>query len=131
MLGRNVRRALIMLMCCGLLPACEAYEPPPLPSTPSSPGASTIPTRMSLTASSRADGGINIAAMVLAEAGNGVPNVPVAFTIGAGTLDPPTVSTDQTGTARTIAVSEAMTTISATIAGGIVAYVDVLRSPQP
>ena len=131
MLGRNGRRALIVLMCSGVLPACEAYEPPPLPSTPSHPGASTIPTRVSLTASSRADGSLNIAATVLAENGNGVPNVPVAFTIGVGTLDPPTVSTDQTGTARTIAVSEAMTTISATIGGGITAYVDVFRSPQP
>jgi hypothetical protein len=131
MLGRNGRRALIVLMCSGLLPACEAYEPPPLPSTPSNPGASTIPTHMSLTASSRADKRLDIAALVLAQDGNGVPNVPVVFTIGAGTLDPPTITTDQTGTARTIAVSDAMTTISATIGGGIVAYVDVLTSLQP
>jgi len=86
---------------------------------------------MALTAGSRADGRLDVAAMVLSANGTGVPNVSVAFGIGAGTLDPPTATTDQTGTARTIAVSDTMTTISATIGGGIIDYVNVLSSLQP
>ena len=123
-------RALLVLTLAGLVPACEAYEPPPLPVLPTNPTAATVPNRIVLNAESRADERLDVLATVLSADGNGVPNVPVAFAIGAGSLDPPTATTDQTGTARTIALSMSMTTISATISGGIVSYVNVLRSPQ-
>jgi hypothetical protein len=123
-------RALLVLTLAAFVPACEAYEPPPLPVLPTNPSAATAPSRLVLNAESRADERLDVLATVLSADGNGVPNVPVAFTIGAGSLDPPTATTDQTGTARTIALSTSMTTISATISGGIVSYVNVLRSPQ-
>jgi hypothetical protein len=124
------RRAVLVLALALLVPACKAYQPPPLPVMPTSPGASTIPTRIVLTAESRPDEKLNIAATVVTADGHTVPEVAVVFDIGAGSLAPPTAMTDQTGTARTIAISTAMTTISATIGGGIVSYVDVLQSPQ-
>ena len=131
MQARNTSRTLLVLVFSALLSGCEAYEPPPLPTVPTSPGASTVPTHIALNAGSRADDGIDVAATVLSEDEHGVPNVPVVFTIGAGTIQPPTAMTDQTGTAHVIAVSTAMTTISATIGGGVVSYVNVLDSVQP
>jgi hypothetical protein len=123
-------RAMIVLTLAVLVPACEAYEPPPLPVMPTNPGAATLPTRIMLTAGSRADERLDVLATVLSADGHGVPDVAVAFTIGAGSLNPSTATTDQTGTARTIALSTSMTTISATIGGGIISYVNVLESPQ-
>jgi hypothetical protein len=122
--------ACLALACTLFLPGCEAYEPPPLPVMPTNPGASTVPMRIVLTAESRADQRLDVAASVLSADGHGVPNVAVVFTIGVGSVDPPTSITDQTGTAHAIAVNDSMTTISATIGGGIVSYVNVLRSPQ-
>lgn len=111
--------------------ACGAYQPPPLPVVPTNPAASTVPMRVVLTAGSRPDQRLDVAATVLSADGHGVPDVSVVFSIGAGALDPPTATTDQTGTARTIALSTAVTTISAAIDGGMGASLDVLRSAQP
>jgi pectin methylesterase-like acyl-CoA thioesterase len=108
---------------------CEAYQPP-VPTLPSSP-VSTTPTQIVLNAASRADQSLNVAATVLTATGEGVPNVPVTFTIGAGTINPATTMTDLTGTARAVAISTSMTTIAASIGGGLVSFVDVLPSPQP
>jgi len=90
-----------------------------------------MPTHIALNAGSRANDQIGVTALVLTADGRGVPNVPVEFVIGAGTIEPGTAMTDQTGTARALAVSTSMTTIAATIGGGIVSFVDVLPSPQP
>jgi pectin methylesterase-like acyl-CoA thioesterase len=108
---------------------CDAYQPP-VPTIPSSP-ASNTPTHIALNAGSRANEQIGVTALVLTADGRGVPNVSVGFAIGAGTIEPATAMTDQTGTARALAVSTSMTTIAATIGGGIVSFVDVLPSPQP
>ena len=107
---------------------CDAYQPPPL-TFPSNP-TSSAPTQIVLNAGSLGQR-LNVAATVLTADGRGVPNVAVAFRIGAGTIDPETAMTDQTGTAHAVAVSTAMTTITADIGGGIVSFVDVLPSPQP
>lgn len=123
-------RALIFALAFAL-PACEAYEPPPLPLAPTRPGASTVPTRIVLTAGSRVDLRLDVEATVLSADGRGVPDVAVVFNIGAGSLDPAIAMTDRTGIARTIAVSSEVTTISAAIGGGIESSVDVLQSPQP
>lgn len=121
----------LMLTLTLAMPACGAYEPPPLPVAPTVPGASTVPTRIVLTAGSRVDLRLDVEATVLSADGHGVPDVAVVFTIGAGSLDPATAMTDRTGIARTIAVSSEVTTISAAIGGGIESSVDVLQSPQP
>ena len=125
----NESRLLFLLSLALLTIGCEAFEPP-VPVFPSSP-ASNTPTHIALNAGSRADEQIGVTATVLTADGRGVPNVAVAFTIGAGTIDPATAMTDSTGTARALAVSTSMTTIGATIGGGIVSFVDVLPSPQP
>jgi hypothetical protein len=107
---------------------CGEDEPSPLPTAPSNPADSTVPTRISLTASSRFDQQLDVNALVLSADGHGVPNIPVAFSIGVGTMTPQTISTDSSGTAHARAVSTSSTTIAATIGGGIVASVEVLAS---
>jgi hypothetical protein len=113
-----------------LLPGCEAYDPPALTVAPTNPTVSTVATRIVLTAGSRADQQLDVSANVLSADGHGVPNVSVAFTIGAGTVSPTTVMTDQFGMAYTIAVSTGVTEIAATIGAGITSSVNVLPSPQ-
>jgi pectin methylesterase-like acyl-CoA thioesterase len=125
----NESRVLFLLFLGILTIGCDAYQPP-VPTIPSSP-ASNTPTHIALNAGSRANEQIGVTALVLTADGRGVPNVSVGFAIGAGTIEPATAMTDQTGTARALAVSTSMTTIAATIGGGIVSFVDVLPSPQP
>ena len=125
----NESRILLLLSVAILTIGCEGFQPPEPGFPPSSP--SNTPTHIALNAGSRADQQIGVTATVLTADGRGVPNVAVAFTIGAGTIDPGTAMTDSTGTARALAVSTSMTTIVATIGGGIVSFVDVLPSPQP
>lgn len=110
------------------LSACDAYQPPPPPTVPTNPSASTVPVRIVLTASSRLDQQLDVAAHVLSSDGHAIPNVSVVFEIGDGTVEPQTTSTDQSGMARTLAISTAFTTITATIPGGIVASIEVLAS---
>ena len=83
-----------------------------------------------LTAGSRPDQRLDVAANVLSADGHGVPNVSVAFTIGAGTVSPAAAMTDQFGMAYIIAISTDVTEIAATIGGGITSSVNVLPSPQ-
>jgi hypothetical protein len=124
----NRSRILSVLSLSLLTMGCDAFQPPPL-TFPSNP-TSSAPTQIVLNAGSLGQR-LNVAATVLTADGRGVPNVAVAFRIGAGTIDPQTAMTDQTGTAHAVAVSTAMTTITADIGGGIVSFVDVLPSPQP
>ena len=124
------RYAWLIVAAALLLPGCEAYDPPALAVAPTNPAASTVATHIVLTAGSRADQRLDVAANVLSADGHGVPNVSVAFTIGAGSLSPTTAMTDQSGMARIVAVSTCVTAINATINGGITSSVNVLPSPQ-
>jgi len=81
-----------------------------------------------LTASSRFDQQLDVSALVLSADGHGVPDISVAFNIGAGTVTPESMKTDSSGTAHARAVSTGRTTIAATIGGGVVASVEVLAS---
>jgi len=119
-------RSLILTLSV-LVSACEGFEPAPPPTSPTNPAASTVPTSVILTASSRPDQQLDISAAVVSANGTGVPQIPVAFSIGAGSITP-TATTDATGTAHALAQSTAFTTITATIRGGIAAAVNVLSS---
>jgi len=124
------RYAWLIVTAALLLPGCEAYDPPPLAVAPTNPAASTVATHIVLTAGSRPDQRLDVAANVLSADGHGVPNVSVAFTIGAGTVSPAAAMTDQFGMAYIIAISTDVTEIAATIGGGITSSVNVLPSPQ-
>ena len=125
-------RQKVSYVCIGALSfviiACEAFEPPPLPTTPSNPAASTVPTNILLTASSTFKQQLDVDAMVLSADGHGVPNVVVTFTVDDGSISPATAATDSTGNALSTAVTTTGTTVRATIAGGINASVKVLPS---
>ena len=98
-------------LCIGALSfviaACEAYEPPPLPTTPSNPAASTVPTSILLTASSTFQQQLDVDALVLSADGHGVPNVVVTFSVDNGSISPPSAATDGTGKAQSSAVTTA------------------------
>jgi hypothetical protein len=112
-----------------VLGACEAYEPPPLPTTPSNPAAATVPATILLTASSFKQQ-LDVDAMVLSADGHGIPNVVVTFSVDDGSIAPVTAATDGTGNALSTAVTATGTTVRATIAGGLNASVKVLPSVQ-
>jgi hypothetical protein len=106
--------------------ACnDGVEPPPLPPAPT---PSTTPVRLVLTASSSFNQQLTVSAQVLSSSGLAVPNVTVAFAIGAGTITPSTATTDGAGIASATAVIIANTTISAVTSGGIGSSVTVLES---
>jgi hypothetical protein len=119
----------VVLALSLIVSACEGYEPPPLPTTPTNPAASTVPTRIVLTANSRSDQQLDVFATVLSADGHRVPGIAVAFKIGAGSITP-SATTDVSGTALVLATSTAFTTISATIGGDIVSSVEVLQSSR-
>src|SRR5215831_1855129 len=105
--GRGWRRGGLMVAAALLVPACGAVEPPPLSVAPTPP---------------------LVQASVFNAAGQPVPNVSVAFSIGTGTITPPTAMTDGNGTAHANAVSPVSTTISAATANGIASSVPILPS---
>src|SRR5204863_1854042 len=109
------------------LSACEGFQPPSAPTIVVNPAASTLPARLVLMVSSRPDHRLNVRAEVLSADGHSVANVAVRFAIGAGTMTPQAATTDSAGVAHAVAVSTAMTDISATIAG-VTASVFVLPS---
>lgn len=89
-----------------------------------------VQTRLVLTASSRPDQQMDVTAQVLDGRGAGVPNVEVTFTITGGTVTPPIVTTDATGSAKAIALASGQATLAAatsalmqkvTVIGGAVA----------
>jgi hypothetical protein len=85
------------------------------------------PARLVLTASSGFNQKLTVSARVLTASGVAVPNVPVSFAIGAGTITPSTATTDGTGTVNVSAISTANTTITAT-GGGMASMLNVLSS---
>jgi hypothetical protein len=126
----RILRTLAVVGLVSTLSACDAYEPPAAPTIPTSPGASTLPARLVLAVSSRLDDRLDVGANVISADGHTLPNVLVTFSIEAGTVTPATAMTDATGVARAVAVSTAMTTISATADNGVAASVFVLSSTQ-
>jgi len=124
----------VSYVCIGALSlvitACDAYQPPQLPTTPSNPAASTVPTSIMLNASSTFQNQLAIDALVLSANGSGVPNVIVTFSVDDGSIAPLTATTDGSGNALSTAVTTTGTTVRATIAGGINASVKVLPSVQ-
>jgi len=123
--GRGWRRRGLMLAAALLVPACGAVEPPPLSVAPTPP---LVPASLVLTAASVFNQPMAVQASVFNAAGQPVPNVSVAFSIGTGTVTPPTAMTDGNGIARATAVSPASTTISAATANGIASSVPILPS---
>src|SRR5262249_52069577 len=111
------------------VPACTGVQPPPPPTAPTNSAASTIPVRLVLTASSAFNQPLAVSAQVLSADGTAVPNIPVAFSIGAGSIAPATVSTDVTGMARPPAVVTANTNIAAATANGLASSMPVLQAP--
>jgi len=130
----SASRRTVSYVCIGALSvviaACKGYQPPPLPTVPSNPAASTVPTNIVLTASSNFRHQLDVNAMVLSANGGGVPNVVVTFSVDEGSITPATATTDRSGNALSTAVTTASTTIRATIDGGIDASVAVLQSVQ-
>jgi hypothetical protein len=123
---RRWRTGGLILATALFVPACyDGVQPPPLPPAPT---PSTSPARLVLTASSGFNQQLTVSAQVLSSSGLAVPNVTVAFAIGAGTITPSTTTTDGTGTAGATAISTANTTISAVTSGGIGSSVTVLSS---
>jgi hypothetical protein len=120
----------LILTASLLVPACTGVVPPPPPTAPTDIAASTVPARVSLTASSDFSAPLAVAAQVLSADGHALPNVPVAFSIGAGDITPQTTSTDASGVARASATVPGTTTISAAIGRGIGSSITVLAS-QP
>jgi len=114
-----------MLAASLLVPACGAVEPPPPPTGPTLP---TNPTSLVLTASSGFNQQVAVSARVLSADGQGVPNVAVSFSIGAGTITPATALTDSTGTASATAITTANTTVAAAIGNGIASSMPLLQS---
>jgi hypothetical protein len=124
---RRWRAGGLILATALFVPACyDGVQPPPLPPAPT---PSTAPARLVLTASSGFNQQLNVSAQVLSSSGLAVPNVTVAFAIGAGTITPSTATTDGTGTAGATAVSAVNTIISAVTSGGIGSSIKV-QSPQ-
>jgi len=127
-------RRTVSYVCIGVLSvavaACKGYQPPPLPSIPSNPAASTVPTSIVLTASSSFKHQLDVNAMVLSANGSGVPNVVVTFSVDDGSISPLSAATDSGGNAASTAVTTTGTTIRATIAGNLSASVKVLPSVQ-
>jgi hypothetical protein len=116
----------LILAAALFVPACnDGVEPAPLPPAPT---PSTAPSRLVLTASSGFNQQLTVSAQVLSSSGLAVPNVTVAFAIGAGTITPATAVTDGRGTASASAISIANTTISAVTSGGIGSSLTVLSS---
>jgi Bacterial Ig-like domain (group 1) len=124
---RRWRPAGLILVASLVVVACEGVEPPPPPTAPILPAT---PASLVLTASSGFNDQLAVSARVLSLDGRAVPNVTVAFSIGAGSITPPTAPTDADGTAHATAVSTANTTISAAIESGIASSMPVLRSLQ-
>lgn len=110
---KSLALALVVATCCV---ACSVYQPPALPSTPSSTAAATpgAQSRIVLVASSRADQQLDISAQVLDAKGLGIPGIAVAFTIVGGIVTPQTVTTDASGNAKAIGIASGNTTLSAT-----------------
>ena len=116
-----------MLLAASLLvSACGAVEPPPPPTAPTPP--SKIPTSLILTASSGFNQQLAVSARVLSADGQGVPNITVAFSIGAGTIEPASTPTDASGTAHATAITTDNTTVGAAIDNGLASSMPVLRS---
>src|SRR5262249_3544712 len=103
----------LMLAAALFAPACTGVQPPPPPTPPTNTAAPPIPVSLVLPASSAFNHPLAVSAQVLSADGTAVPNIPVAFSIGAGSIAPATVSTDVTGMARATAVVTANTNIAA------------------
>jgi hypothetical protein len=123
--GRGWRRGSLILAAVLLVPACGAVDTQPLPVAPT---PSMAPASLVLTAASVFNQPMAVQATVFNAAGQPVPNVSVAFSIGTGTITPPAAVTDGNGMARATAVSPASTTISAATANGIASSVPILPS---
>jgi hypothetical protein len=115
----------LILAASLLVPACGAVEPPPPPTAPTLP--SKVPTSLVLTASSGFNQQVDVTARVLSADGQGVSNVTVSFSIGAGSITPATTPTDASGTAHATAITTANTTVAAAI-NGIASSMPLLRS---
>lgn len=115
----------LILAAALFVPACGAVEPAPLSIAPTPP---LVPASLELTASSVFNQPIAVSARVFNAAGQPVPNVAVTFSIGTGTITPPTAMTDGNGMAHANAASATSTTISASTANGIASSVPILPS---
>lgn len=123
-----MRLSSILLVSALGLTACHAYQPPAAPSAPTDSAASTVPTRLVLTAGSRSDQQVDVTAQVLSADGHGVPNIALGFTIGAGTVTPSSGTTDSTGRVQAVAASTAQTTLTAVVNETIRASLTLLPS---
>jgi hypothetical protein len=87
-----------------------------------------VPVSLVLTASSGFNQQVDVSARALSADGQGVPNVTVSFSIGAGSITPATVPTDASGTAHATAITTTNTTVSAAISNGLASSMPLLRS---
>lgn len=126
---RRSRAGGLLLAATLVAPACGAVQPPPPPTAPTNIAASTVPVRLVLTAASAFNQPLAVSAQVLSADGTAVPNVPVAFSIGSGSITPATVSTDGAGMARATAIVTANTSIAAATANGLASSMPVLQAP--
>jgi hypothetical protein len=88
----------------------------------------TTPASIRLTAASRQDRAVDLAATVLTADGRLISNVTVSFSASSGTVAPIEVQTDAAGIARSILTPDAANTVAHVQAGALHASVDVLSA---
>jgi len=90
---------------------------PTSPTTSTETSPSVTPSTIRIGASSRTDQKIDITATVLSADGHYVANVPLSFSVDAGTISPNTAVTDGNGSARALASTPSATTLHVSGAG--------------
>ena len=96
--------------------AC-AYHMPTSPTTPVDTTPNMTPASIRVTAASRTDQKIDVTATVLSSDGHYVANIPLTFSVDAGTISPNTAVTDANGTAKATAATPSATTLHVSAAG--------------
>jgi len=126
-------RKLIYSCCLATVITACAYQSPIEPTTtiPTTPPSSTAPASIRITASTRFDRQVDIAATVLTADGRFVPNVVVRFSVSSGTVTPADGTTDSSGTVRTTLTPSDSQTILRAQAANIEVSSTLLTPPLP
>ena len=94
-----------------------AYHMPTSPTTSTDQTPNMTPASIRITAASRTDQKIDVTATVLSGDGHYVANVPLTFSVDAGSVSPNAAVTDANGTARATATTPSATTLHISGAG--------------
>ncbi len=116
MVGTN--RLLAGVAVAALAAVGCAYHAPTEPSSTSTPTTPNLtPATIRIAASSRTDQTVGITATLLSSDGHYVPNVTLTLSVDAGTVTPPTATTDANGAVQATAATPSTTTLHVSGAG--------------